>query len=424
MVMARISATCQKICDGDFEARLTSITQTGELADVQYKVNDMIDRCDAFVREASASLDAVCRNIYYRRILLGGLQGGFRVAATRINEAVDGQQKRDAERARLAKAQVDATAEQGHVIDQFSGALRRLAGGDLTCSLADMPENYLLLQREFNGALDRLRKTLRATVGAAREVTGAAAEISASAMDLSERTEQQAAGLEQTSASMEEISASVKKNAKSADRADRLAAGAREAADHGAAVVASTVEAMQRIEESSKRIADIIGIIDEIARQTNLLALNAAVEAARAGDAGRGFSVVATEVRSLAQRSSQAANGIKNLINNSSTQVKDGVELANRTGLALDEIAASIKSVANIVADIAIASNEQAIAIEQVNKALVQMDEVTQRNSSLAEENVATAKKLEGQSAALSEQVAFFQIDRPTSFAPRAMRFG
>ena len=167
---------------------------------------------------------------------------------------------------------------------------------------------------------------------------------------------------------------------------------------------------MAKIEESSRKISDIIGVIDEIARQTNLLALNAAVEAARAGEAGRGFAVVASEVRSLAQRSSQAAKDIKDLITNSNSQVKDGVDLVNQAGAALNEIVDSIKSVATIVADIANASGEQATGIEQINKALNQMDEVTQQNSALVEENAATAKTLETQAKVMDEKVAFFQI--------------
>ena len=162
---------------------------------------------------------------------------------------------------------------------------------------------------------------------------------------------------------------------------------------------------------SSRKISDIIGVIDEIARQTNLLALNAAVEAARAGEAGRGFAVVASEVRSLAQRSSQAAKDIKDLITNSNSQVKDGVDLVNKAGTALTEIVESIKKVAEIVSDIAAASAEQAAGIEQVNKALTQMDEVTQQNSALVEENAATAKTLEQQAKAMDDRVAFFQID-------------
>jgi methyl-accepting chemotaxis protein len=258
---------------------------------------------------------------------------------------------------------------------------------------------------------EKVRVTIAGVKASAREVTNASAEISTSTTDLSQRTEEQAASLEETSASMEEIAATVKKNADNAQQASQSAINTREVADRGGEVVAKTVSAMAKIEESSRKISDIIGVIDEIARQTNLLALNAAVEAARAGEAGRGFAVVASEVRSLAQRSSQAAKDIKDLITNSNSQVKDGVDLVNQAGAALQEIVESIKSVAVIVSDIASASVEQSIGIEQVNKALTQMDEVTQQNSALVEENAATAKTLEHQAKAMDEQVAFFQID-------------
>jgi methyl-accepting chemotaxis protein len=207
------------------------------------------------------------------------------------------------------------------------------------------------------------------------------------------------------------MSATVKKNAENALQANQLTNGSRDVADKGGQVVAKAVDAMARIEDSSRKISDIIGVIDEIARQTNLLALNAAVEAARAGDAGRGFAVVASEVRSLAQRSSQAAKDIKVLITNSSSQVQEGVGLVNRAGTSLTEILASIKQVAEIVAEIASASHEQSTGIDQINKALTQMDEVTQQNSALVEENAASAKTLEHQSETMNEKVAFFKLD-------------
>ena len=299
----------------------------------------------------------------------------------------------------------------GTVMDDMAGMLNSLADGDLTRRIeADYHGAFGMLKDGANMTADRLSETVSRIKSAAQEVANAAAEISVSTTDLSQRTEEQAAGLEETSASMEQISATVRKNAENAQHANNLTAGARDVADKGGAVVASTVEAMSRIEESSNKIADIIGVIDEIARQTNLLALNAAVEAARAGDAGRGFAVVATEVRSLAQRSSQAAKDIKDLITSSSLQVKDGVDLVNRTGTSLGEIVASIKSVADIVADIATASKEQATGLDQVNKALTQMDEVTQQNSALVEENAATAKTLETQSGAMDREVSFFRL--------------
>ena len=313
----------------------------------------------------------------------------------------------------LAEAMNTMCDNIGTVMDDLVAMMGSLAEGDLTKRInANYEGTFGTLKDSANTTAERLSETISEITASAKEVSNAAAEISTSTTDLSQRTEEQAAGLEETSASMEEISATVKKNAENAQQANQLTAGAREVADRGGAVVASTVEAMSRIEDSSNKIADIIGVIDEIARQTNLLALNAAVEAARAGDAGRGFAVVASEVRSLAQRSSQAAKDIKDLITSSSTQVKDGVDLVNRTGQSLNEIVASIKRVADIVADIANASNEQATGIDQVNKALTQMDEVTQQNSALVEENAATAKTLESQSAAMSERVSFFRIDQ------------
>jgi methyl-accepting chemotaxis protein len=256
----------------------------------------------------------------------------------------------------------------------------------------------------------KVSQTIGEIKASGREVTNASAEISTSTTDLSQRTEEQAASLEETSAAMEELAATVRKNAENAQLANQDANATREVADRGGAVVAKAVDAMAKIEDSSRKISDIIGVIDEIARQTNLLALNAAVEAARAGEAGRGFAVVASEVRSLAQRSSQAAKDIKDLITNSNGQVKDGVELVNKAGESLTEIVESIKKVAVVVSEIANASAEQATGIDQINKALTQMDEVTQQNSALVEENAATAKTLEHQAKAMDEQVAFFQI--------------
>jgi len=289
--------------------------------------------------------------------------------------------------------------------------LGALAEGDLTPRIAtDYEGDFLTLKNDANKMADRIAATITEIKESAGEVTAASAEISTSTTDLSQRTEEQAASLEETSASMEEIAATVKKNAENAQTANESASGTRDVADRGGQVVAKAVEAMAKIEESSRKISDIIGVIDEIARQTNLLALNAAVEAARAGEAGRGFAVVASEVRSLAQRSSQAAKDIKDLITNSNDQVKGGVDLVNRAGAALTEIVDSIKKVAGIVSEIANASIEQSAGIEQVNKALTQMDEVTQQNSALVEENAATAKTLEQQSKAMDQRVAFFKL--------------
>ncbi len=245
----------------------------------------------------------------------------------------------------------------GEVLEELVGMLGAMAEGDLSHRInSDYQGTFAILKDSANLTAQRLSQTVAEIKASAGEVSSAAAEISASTSDLSQRTEEQAASLEETSASMEEISVTVRKNAESAQQANTLTAGTRQVADRGGAVVADAVGAMSRIEKSSRKISDIIGVIDEIARQTNLLALNAAVEAARAGDAGRGFAVVASEVRSLAQRSSQAAKDIKGLIGSSTTQVKEGVDLVNKAGASLKEIVESIKRVSDIVADIAIAS--------------------------------------------------------------------
>jgi methyl-accepting chemotaxis protein len=318
--------------------------------------------------------------------------------------------------------QSKALEEQTRIVRALADGLGRLAQGDLTARLDEgFTGAYEEIRNNFNTSIAQLSETIGALAASIRGITNVASEISSSTTSLSQRTEEQAAGLEETSASMEEIAATVKKNSDNAQQANQFTSETRVVAERGGAVVGDAVSAMARIEESSHKVADIIGVIDEIARQTNLLALNAAVEAARAGEAGRGFAVVATEVRSLAQRSSQAAKDIKDLITNSSGQVKEGVELVNRAGASLKEIVDSIKKVADIVAGIANASAEQSSGIEEVRRALTQMDEVTQQNSALVEENAATAKTLAEESTAMDERVAFFRLEQGagSSHAPR-----
>jgi methyl-accepting chemotaxis protein len=290
--------------------------------------------------------------------------------------------------------------------------LNKLAEGDFNVALPGRGRKDEVGQ--IAAAIELVAERVGSIIGNIRtsaiEVTNASAEIATSTTDLSQRTEEQAASLEQTSASMEAMTTTVKKNAENATQASVLASGTRDVADRGGRVVAKTVQAMAKIEESSRKISDIIGVIDDIARQTNLLALNAAVEAARAGEAGRGFAVVASEVRNLAQRSSQAAKDIKDLITNSNGQVKDGVDLVNEAGQSLTEIVESIKKVTAVVTEIANASTQQSTGIAEISKALAQMDEVTQQNSALVEENAATSKTLEGQAKSMDDRVAFFRL--------------
>ena len=301
--------------------------------------------------------------------------------------------------------------------------LNKVAEGDFNVALQSTGRKDEIGQ--ITSAVELVVEKVGATISgirmSANEVTNASAEISTSTTDLSQRTEEQAASLEETTASMSEISDTVRKNADNARQANEFATETSVVAERGGAVVGEAVTAMAHIEESSRKISDIIGVIDEIARQTNLLALNAAVEAARAGEAGRGFAVVASEVRSLAQRSSQAAKDIKDLITNSNSQVKNGVDLVNKAGESLNEITASIKKVAAVVADIANASIEQSTGIEQINRALTQMDEVTQQNSALVEENAATARTLESQAKSMDERVAQFRL-RGNEIAVRSAR--
>jgi methyl-accepting chemotaxis protein len=382
-----IAGAIKRMAEGEFELTLPGLDRKDEIGEIAAAVELLkINAAEKARTEADA------------------------IAARNLADAQ--RQQRDAEQqSQTLEARVKAAeAAQLQMVHQLAVGLRDLSAGDLTVHLDEhVSEAYRQIKDDFNGAAAQLCETIAAIGTAAREVTNASAEISTSTMDLSQRTEQQAASLEKTAASLEQIAATVKKNAENAQLANRSASGTRDVADRGGQVVSDAVKAMAKIEDSSRKISDIIGVIDEIARQTNLLALNAAVEAARAGDAGRGFAVVASEVRSLAQRSSQAAKDINNLITSSNSQVKDGVELVNKAGLALTEIVDSIKNVAGIVAEIASASAEQATGIEHVNVALAQMDEVTQQNSALVEENAATAKTLEHQATAMSERVAIFK---------------
>ena len=303
------------------------------------------------------------------------------------------------------------TGQLGMELHDAMSAARHVADGDLT----KMPASGSHAPDSLAGALDSMLGTLVTTVTQVRQgaegVATASAEIAQGNHDLSARTEQQASALEQTAASMEELGSTVKQNADSARQANQLAMSASTVAARGGEVVAEVVDTMKGINEASRKISDIISVIDGIAFQTNILALNAAVEAARAGEQGRGFAVVASEVRSLAGRSAEAAKEIKTLINASVERVEKGTELVDQAGSTMTEVVGSIKRVTDIMGEISAASNEQALGVAQVGEAVSQMDQATQQNAALVEEMAAAASGLKSQAQELVQTVAVFRLD-------------
>ena len=314
-----------------------------------------------------------------------------------------------------------------HPLQQALVQFKAIGDGDLTNQLK--PESNDEMGQLVSG-LENMRQSLVQTVTMVRQSSSSIAisseEIATGNMDLSSRTEQQAASLEETASSMEELTSTVQQNADNARQANTLALTASEVATKGGRVVGDVVHTMSSIKESSRKIVDIIAVIDSIAFQTNILALNAAVEAARAGEQGRGFAVVATEVRNLAQRSAGAAKEIKELISNSVDKVDEGSRLVDDAGKTMDEIVVSIKSVADIMAEITAASAEQSDGIQQVNQAITKMDEATQQNAALVEEAAAAAGSMREQAHILSRAVGIFKVsdgmEQRPSFSGSAMK--
>jgi methyl-accepting chemotaxis protein len=304
-----------------------------------------------------------------------------------------------------------AAMEMEQLVKDAQEVLGRLASNDLTQEMTETYSGDLeKIKTSINEVVRNLTRTITVVRAAVESVMTGSEEITKGSEDLAQRTSEQASSLEETAASMEEMTSTVKQNADNAKQADKLAISARDTADKGGSVTQRAVEAMGEINKSSKKIADIITVIDEIAFQTNLLALNAAVEAARAGEHGRGFAVVAAEVRNLAQRSATAAKEIKGLINESIQRVTDGSELVHQSGKTLEEIVHAVKRVTDIIAEISVASQEQAGGIDQVNKAILSMDESTQQNAALVEETTSAAQSMKEQAKELLQQVRGFKI--------------
>jgi len=333
---------------------------------------------------------------------------------------------RDGERIGTVMEWTDRTPEVA-VEKEMQSMLGAALGGDLTqrISLAGKSGFFEALTRGVNQLADNMAEIVAKVKDAAGEVYRGAEEISQGNANLSQRTEEQSSSLEETASSMEEMTSTVKQNADNAGQANQLAIAARDQAEKGGAVVAKAVRAMTGINDASRKISDIIGVIDEIAFQTNLLALNAAVEAARAGEQGRGFAVVASEVRNLAGRSATAAKEIKELIQDSVKKVEDGSVLVTQSGQTLEQIVAAVKKVSDIVAEIAAASREQSSGIEQVNRAIMQMDELTQQNAALVEQATAASQAMAQQSGELNEMMNRYHLtDSAERSAGTAQRRG
>ena len=411
-----MASAMSRMADGDLKVQVTGDQYRHELGSMAkalkvFQQNGIEkQRLDAEAKAAAEREQAAARE---REALQGAVAGVVeKAAAGDFASRVDARYKDDALNgfARQLNSLMEVVATG---ISEAGKVMAALAQGNLTVTMQGQFRGaFAELQRNVNATVERLSSTVLDIQSASGMINTATGEIASGAQNLSSRAENQAASLEEIAATMEEMSATVKTNAENAYSASSLSAEASSRADKGGAIVAEAVTAMASIEEGSRKIADIVTVIDGFAFQTNLLALNAAVEAARAGEAGKGFAVVASEVRTLAQRSAEAARDIKNLIQESSHQVGDGVRLVEETGEALREIVEAIRKVSETITEISEASREQSSGVDEITAAITSMDEITQQNSALADESASAAKGLTEQANALIEMVRFFKVDK------------
>jgi len=371
----------------------TLLQQQGAVAFVDWlaAVNKLIDLEEKMSREQAASATSVARSFFFFMVVLclGAIAIGM-TAAWRISHGL--------------------LRQLGGEPDYAAGIVGDIAAGNLAVAIDTRPGDNSSLLFAMRGMRDSLVGIVGQVRAGTQTIATNAREISAGNQDLSNRTEQQAGSIEETASSMEQLTGTVKQNAEHAIQANELAQSASSVAVKGGAVVAQVVDTMASINDSSRKIVDIIGVIDSIAFQTNILALNAAVEAARAGEQGRGFAVVATEVRNLAQRSSQAAKEIKGLIDDSVERVDAGARLVDEAGATMQDIVASVKRVTDIMGEISVATREQTSGIEQVNQAIGMMDQVVQQNAALVEQSASAAASLDEQAGNLAQLVSIFKL--------------
>ena len=378
----------------------------------------------AMRRIADGSLDSEVSGAA-RRDEAGGVARTVETLRTRLEEAAHqreqaaaAQQAIEAERQQAEAERARQAAEQQHVMTVIATALSQLAGGDLTCTIGSaFSSEYESLRASFNSTVAELQGVIGAVAANTAALRAGTSEISQAADDLARRTEQQAASLEQTAAALDEITTTIGKAADGAGKAQGMASAATKDAEQGEAVVREAVAAMAAIEQSSREIGNIIGVIDEIAFQTNLLALNAGVEAARAGDAGRGFAVVASEVRALAQRSAGAAKEIKALISASMTHVGRGVDLVRDSGSSLNRILQEVRRINSAIDGIASSSKDQARGLAEVNAAINRMDQMTQQNAAMVEQSTAATRSLAHDTAELETLTERFRVESMASAA-------
>ncbi|KAB8043479.1 methyl-accepting chemotaxis protein [Janthinobacterium aquaticum] len=389
-VIAKVIALRQ--ADNVAEAS-TLLQQQGAVAFVDWlaAVNKLIDLEEKMSREQAASATTVARSFFFFMVVLcvGAIAIGM-TAAWRISHGL--------------------LRQLGGEPDYAAAIVGDIAAGNLAVTIDTRPGDKSSLLFAMRGMRDSLVAIVGQVRAGTQTIATNAREISAGNQDLSNRTEQQAGSIEETASSMEQLTGTVKQNAEHAVQANELAQSASSVAVKGGAVVAQVVDTMASINDSSRKIVDIIGVIDSIAFQTNILALNAAVEAARAGEQGRGFAVVATEVRNLAQRSSQAAKEIKGLIDDSVERVDAGARLVDEAGATMQDIVASVKRVTDIMSEISVATREQSSGIEQVNQAIGMMDQVVQQNAALVEQSASAAASLDEQAGSLAQLVSVFKL--------------